>query len=129
MVDKMYKVKEVAQQCGVSTAAIYKEIKRVDNELTTVVNGVTYINDDGLRYFLDRFKPKATGINEELVISLLRQLEEKDRQISQLMEQARNYQILLKAEQDKTLLLSAPKKPLLQRWFGRNKPLSAEIEE
>ena len=35
----MYKVSEVAQIVGVSTAAIYKELKRVDNKFTTIDNG------------------------------------------------------------------------------------------
>lgn len=124
----MYKVKEVAKQCGVSTTAIYKEIKLVDNSFITVVSGVTYITEDGLDYFLDRFgSQKETTTNNELVSSLLKQLEEKDKQIAQLMEQARNYQVLLKTEQDKTLLLSAPKKSFFQRLFGR-KDLDANDE-
>lgn len=46
------------------------------------------------------------------------QLAEKDRQISQLIEQARNYQVLLRAEQERSL--SAPKRSFIHRLFGRS---------
>lgn len=59
----------------------------------------------------------------EFVLSLLEQLRqkdiqiaEKDKQIAQLMEQARNYQVLLQAQQ--VLSLSAPKKSFFKRLFG-----------
>ena len=59
----------------------------------------------------------------ELVLSLLEQLRqkdiqiaEKDKQIAQLMEQARNYQVLLQAQQ--VLSLPAPKKSFFKRLFG-----------
>ena len=56
-----------------------------------------------------------------LVSSLLNQLEEKDKQIFMLMEQSRNYQVLLKQEQDNKLLpMSTPKRiGLFHRLFGR----------
>lgn len=117
----LYKVKEVAFQCGVSTAAIYKELKRIDNEFTTVVNGVTCMNEDGLQYFLERFGSSASASsNDELVSSLLRQLEEKDKQIARLMDQARNFQLLIKAEQDKLFLMAKPKQSFLQWLFRRS---------
>lgn len=46
------------------------------------------------------------------------QLAEKDRQISQLIEQARNYQVLLRAEQERSL--PAPKRSFIHRLFGRS---------
>lgn len=52
----------------------------------------------------------------ELVLSLLEQLRQKDIQIAQLMEQARNYQVLLQAQQ--VLSLPAPKKSFFKRLFG-----------
>ena len=59
----------------------------------------------------------------ELVLSLLEQLRqkdiqiaEKDKQIAQLMEQAKNYQVLLQAQQ--VLSLPAPKKSFFKRLFG-----------
>ena len=59
----------------------------------------------------------------ELVLSLLEQLRqkdiqiaEKDKQIAQLMEQAKNYQVLLQAQQ--VLSLPAPKRSFFKRLFG-----------
>lgn len=59
----------------------------------------------------------------ELVSSLLEQLRqkdiqiaEKDKQIAQLMEQAKNFQVLLQAQQ--VLSLPAPKKSFFKRLFG-----------
>lgn len=60
----------------------------------------------------------------DLVFSLLEQLRqkdlqlaEKDKQIAMLMEQAKNYQVLLQGQQ--MLSLPAPKKSFLKRLFGR----------
>lgn len=118
----MYKVSEVAQIVGVSTAAIYKELKRVDN-------GKKRVTEDGLRYFQERYRVKEPSrANDDIVRSLLAQLEEKDRQIAEyqnqntmLIEQARNFQVLLKTEQDKVLLLAQKKPWLLQRLLSRKK--------
>lgn len=66
----------------------------------------------------------------ELVLSLLEQLRqkdihiaekdkqiaEKDKQIAQLMEQAKNFQVLLQAQQ--VLSLPAPKRSFFKRLFG-----------
>lgn len=125
----MYKVSEVAQIVGVSTAAIYKELKRVDNKFTTIDNGKKRVTEDGLRYFQERYRVKGLSkANDDIVRSLLAQLEEKDRQIADyqnqntmLIEQARNFQVLLKTEQDKVLLLAQKKPRLLQRLLRRKK--------
>lgn len=125
----MYKVSEVAQIVGVSTAAIYKELKRVDNKYTTIDNGKKRVTEDGLRYFQERYRVKGLSkANDDIVRSLLAQLEEKDRQIAEyqnqntmLIEQARNFQVLLKTEQDKVLLLAQKKPRLLQRLLRRKK--------
>lgn len=59
----------------------------------------------------------------ELVLSLLEQLRqkdiqiaEKDKQIAQLMEQAKNYQVLLQAQQ--VLSLPAPKRSFSSVYLG-----------
>lgn len=125
----MYKVSEVAQIVGVATAAIYKELKRVDNKFTTIDNGKKRVTEDGLRYFQERYRVKGLSkANDDIVRSLLAQLEEKDRQIAEyqnqntmLIEQARNFQVLLKTEQDKVLLLAQKKPRLLQRLLRRKK--------
>ena len=45
------------------------------------------------------------------------QIAEKDKQIAQLMEQAKNFQVLLQAQQ--VLSLPAPKQSIFKRLFGR----------
>ena len=79
---------------------------------------------DVIEFLLNEYdKVKSNAISSEVVSSLLHQLEEKDKQlqekdgqINQLLEQSRNYQVLLKQEQDTQLLLMKPKK---SSWFRR----------
>lgn len=66
---------------------------------------------------------KMDTSESELVLSLLEQLRqkdlqiaEKDKQIAQLMEQAKNFQVLLQAQQ--VLSLPAPKQSFFKRLFG-----------
>lgn len=67
---------------------------------------------------------KTDTSESEIVLSLLEQLRqkdlqiaEKDKQIAQLMEQAKNFQVLLQAQQ--VLSLPDPKQSFLKRLFGR----------
>lgn len=67
---------------------------------------------------------KEDTLESEVVLSLLEQLRqkdlqiaEKDKQISQLMEQAKNFQVLLQAQQ--VLSLPAPKRSIFKRLFSR----------
>ena len=104
-------------------------MKRVDNKFTTIDNGKKRVTEDGLRYFQERYRVKGLSkANDDIVRSLLAQLEEKDRQIAEyqnqntmLIEQARNFQVLLKTEQDKVLVLAQKKPRLLQRLLRRKK--------
>lgn len=66
---------------------------------------------------------KTDTSESEIVFSLLEQLRqkdlqiaEKDKQIAQLMEQAKNFQVLLQAQQ--VLSLPAPKRSIFKRLFG-----------
>lgn len=66
---------------------------------------------------------KTDTSESEIVLSLLEQLRqkdlqiaEKDKQIAQLMEQAKNFQVLLQAQQ--VLSLPAPKRSIFKRLFG-----------
>lgn len=66
---------------------------------------------------------KTDTFESEIVLSLLEQLRqkdlqiaEKDKQIAQLMEQAKNFQVLLQAQQ--VLSLPAPKRSIFKRLFG-----------
>lgn len=66
---------------------------------------------------------KTDTSESEIILSLLEQLRqkdlqiaEKDKQIAQLMEQAKNFQVLLQAQQ--VLSLPAPKQSIFKRLFG-----------
>lgn len=124
------KVSEVAEICGVSAQMIHKRIKSfTSDELKLYLNQVETrfkeITPEGLRYFKSLYgitdEPKKENNNvsaDNEVIELLKeQLRIKDEQIATLMEQNRNFQVLLKAEQDK--LLPPPKTPFIKRLFGR----------
>lgn len=124
------KVSEVAEICGVSAQMIHKRIKSfTSDELKLYLNQVETrfkeITPEGLRYFKSLYgitdEPKKENNNvsaDNEVIELLKeQLRIKDEQIATLMEQNRNFQVLLKAEQDK--LLPPSKTPFIKRLFGR----------
>lgn len=71
----------------------------------------------------DEQTEKTDTSESEIVLSLLAQLRqkdlqiaEKDKQIAQLMEQAKNFQVLLQAQQ--VLSLPAPKRSIFKRLFG-----------
>lgn len=74
---------------------------------------------------------KTDTSESEIILSLLEQLRqkdmqiaEKDKQIAQLMEQAKNYQVLLQAQQ--VLSLPAPKRSIFERLFGRKESADNE---
>lgn len=135
----MYKVYEVAKILNVSHTTIYRALrkgeKEVSAELVCVIDGCKFVTDSGLSYlrsvypnsdFSKDSEPKSSQNQSSIVSSLLKQLEqkdiqlaEKDLQISQLIEQARNYQILLKTQQDKFLMIEDKKPNFLVRLFGR----------
>lgn len=124
------KVSEVAKICGVSVQTIYKKINSFSSDefklyLNQVETRFKEVTPEGLRYFKSLYsiidEPKKENNNvsaDNEVIELLKeQLRIKDEQIATLMEQNRNFQVLLKAEQDK--LLPPPKTPFIMRLFGR----------
>lgn len=135
----MYKVYEVAKILNLSHTTIYRALrkgeKEVSAELVCVIDGCKFVTDSGLSYLRSVYpnsdlrdsEPKSSQDDQSsIVASLLKQLEqkdiqlaEKDLQISQLIEQARNYQILLKSQQDKFLMIEDKKPNFLVRLFGR----------
>lgn len=94
---------------------------------------VKMITEKGLEYIKNKCFSRVDYVedesikdnsNNELVSSLLEQLQqkdiqlaEKDKQIAQLMEQAKNFQVLLQAQQ--VLSLPAPKQSIFKRLFNR----------
>lgn len=125
----MYKVSEVAKIAGVTQSAVYKAIKQMNGQYVSVENGRTMITDEGLEYLQKRFKAKEEPEQKYDIVRALmsqleekdRQLAEKDRQIAQLIEQSKNYQILLKTEQDKMVIVAQEKPKLLARLFHKEK--------
>lgn len=125
----MYKVSEVAKIAGVTQSAVYKAIKRLSGQYVSVENGRTMVTDEGLEYLKERFKAKEEPEQKYDIVRALmsqleekdRQLAEKDRQIAQLIEQSKNYQILLKTEQDKMVVVAQEKPKLLARLFHKEK--------
>lgn len=125
----MYKVSEVAKIAGVTQSAVYKVIKQLNGQYVSVENGRTMVSKEGLEYLKERFKAKEEPAQQYDIVQALmsqleekdRQLAEKDRQIAQLIEQSKNFQILLKTEQDKITLVAQEKPKLLARLFHREK--------
>ena len=125
----MYKVSQVAKMVGVTQSAVYKVIKQLNGQYVSVEQGRTMITEDGLLYFRERFRSKEdkeSEQNSDIVQALFsqlkekdRQLAEKDKQIAQLIEQSRNFQILLKTEQDKIMVVTKEKPRLLTKFFRR----------
>ena len=129
------KVSEVAKICGVSVQTIYKKInsfssdefKRYLNQVETRFKEVT---PEGLKYFKALYNIIDEPIKENDIVSadnevidiLKEQLRIKDEQIAMLLEQNRNYQVLLKNEQDQ--LLPPSKIPFFKRIFGRKENLN-----
>lgn len=124
------KVSEVAKICGVSSQMIYKKINSFSSDefklyLNQVETRFKEITPEGLQYFKTLYgvcdEPKKENDNvsaDSNIIEILKeQIRIKDEQIAMLLEQNRNYQVLLKTEQDK--LLPPPKTPFIKRLFSR----------
>lgn len=140
----MYKVAEVAKILGFTERTIRRDIASMSEDVRQMSvecpSDVRYmsVTEYGLKWLADKHNKtlepptaeaepqtdKKDSSENELVLSLLEQLRqkdlqiaEKDKQIAQLMEQAKNFQVLLQAQQ--VLSLPAPKQSLLKRLFGR----------
>lgn len=141
----MYSIKEVSELLGVSRKTVYNAIKKAEKKGVTYivkndVNGNKKVTEQGYSYLSEvysknsEFKNNSDSNDKSLVNQLLEQLrskdiqlsekdkqiQEKDSQISQLIEQSRNYQVLLKSEQDKILMLAEKKPKFLSRFFKKN---------
>lgn len=115
-------VDEVASELGVSKTAIYNKLKlKMYKERVVKKQGISMIDDDLLKLIKDNLRCKpivdneqsneleedevvvdeadSINCNKELIESLLNQLNEKDKQISELHKLIENSQILLKEEQ------------------------------
>lgn len=135
----IFTVAEVAEICGVTSQSINKRIKNMSAEqlekyvvfLKPNETKLKQVSKQGLLYFksvygvIDEPITDDTAEKENAVVSaLIEQLKQKDiqlaeqaKQIEMLMEQAKNFQVLLQAQQ--VLSLPAPKQSIFKRLFGR----------
>ena len=126
-------VDEVSKKLGISKKTVYNVIKKAKQNgviLTDVVvkagvKNTQVFTTEGYAYICNIYPPIIEEQGDIFVNYLLEQLRqkdlqiaEKDRQISQLIEQSRNYQVLLRAEQERSLSVS--KKGFIHRLFGRS---------
>lgn len=136
----MYNLEKVAKILGLSKRTIQRDVASMSFDvrslsLTCPSDTRNYtLTEYGLQWLADKHgitleadedihTAESTTDDNNLVSSLLEQLRqkdlqiaEKDKQIAQLMEQAKNFQVLLQAQQ--VLSLPAPKQSIFKRLFG-----------
>lgn len=136
----MYNLEKVAKILGLSKRTIQRDVATMSLDvrnlsLTCPTDTRNYsLTEYGLQWLADKHgitleadedihADDSTTDENSLVSSLLEQLRqkdlqiaEKDKQIAQLMEQAKNFQVLLQAQQ--VLSLPAPKRSIFKRLFG-----------
>lgn len=136
MVSDIYTVAEIAEMLNISKKTVYRYFDKYKKEFDIEFVNVKE-NDKGVKvkYFTEKGLTElkkelcvSAAVNadyDNLVNSLLEQLKakdiqlaEKDKQISMLMEQAKNYQVLLQGQQ--YLSLPEKKKSFIKRLFGSN---------
>lgn len=129
----IFTVAEVAEICGVTSQSINKRIKKLSTEqlekyvifLKPNETKLKQVSKQGLLYFksvygvIDEPITDDTAEKENAVVSaLIEQLRIKDEQIAMLMEQNRNYQVLLQGQQ--VLSLPEKKRPFFKRLFNHS---------
>lgn len=126
----MYSVDEVASKLNVSNVTIYAKLKKHEDKVV-LKNGKKYVDEELFNLIKDSLKLKTNfttkenednssmnetaatstqdedliNINKELVNVLIKQLEEKDKAIQELINLNKNSQVLLKQDQDKDIKL------------------------
>lgn len=128
-------VQEVANLCGVSRQSINNRISKFSqDEVKRFVNlcqpRCKRITADGVRYFKSVYgiadepheetkkECNNNSADSEVIAILKEQIRIKDEQIAMLMEQNRNFQVLLH-KADEVKALPEVKKSFLTRLFGR----------
>lgn len=126
----MYDINQVAQLTGISKVSVYKKLKKLKGIEQYIVKEVdkTYVLEEGVRLIRDSLQVNSKvkndlyeecaisdgyedlTINKQLINGLLKQLDEKDKQIQDLHKQIeelinlnKNNQVLLKQQQDKEI--------------------------
>ena len=126
----MYDINQVAQLTGISKVSVYKKLKKLKGIEQYIVKEVdkTYVLEEGVRLIRDSLQVNSKvkndideecaisdgyedlTVNKQLINGLLKQLDEKDKQIQDLHKQIeelinlnKNNQVLLKQQQDKQI--------------------------
>lgn len=137
----MYNLEKVAKILGLSKRTIQRDVATMSLDvrnlsLTCPTDTRNYsLTEYGLQWLADKHgvtlntyeevhTEEETTEENSFVSYLMEQLRqkdlqiaEKDKQIAQLMEQAKNFQVLLQAQQ--VLSLPTPKQSIFKRLFGR----------
>ncbi|NFF82832.1 hypothetical protein FC764_16775 [Clostridium botulinum] len=121
----MFTVEEVAEQLNVSKVTIYSKLKKFDDRVI-LKQGKKYITDElfnlikndlkiknfnnnnlnidndinGLNAEIATDRDDLINLNKDLINTLIKQLEEKDKQIADLHRLIENNQVLLKQEKE-----------------------------
>lgn len=140
----IYTTREIADYCGVSVQTINKHIRNfTETELETFIYFLKpnetknkRITEKGFQYFKSYYSVNSSfksSVNDfcdnSIIETLQNQIKSKDEQIkalnvqlqnsnnilNSLLEQNKNYQVLLQGQQ----VLSLPKKSILNRLFGK----------
>lgn len=127
----LFTVEEVAEKLSISKVTVYAKLKKYNNEVV-IKQGKKYVSEDLFNLIKKDLKVKnnlkiekdRSDVNQEISMdiddlinlnkslneSLVKQLEEKDRQISELHKKIdelinlnKNNQVLLKQQQDKEI--------------------------
>lgn len=143
-VNTIYTTREIADYCGVSVQTINKHIRNfTETELETFIYFLKpnetknkRITEKGFQYFKSYYSVNSSfksSVNDfcdnSIIETLQNQIKSKDEQIkalneqlqnsnniiNSLLEQNKNYQVLLQGQQ----VLSLPKKSILKRLFGK----------
>ena len=126
----MYDINQVAQLTGISKVSVYKKLKKLKGIEQYIVKEVdkTYVLEEGVMLIRDSLQVNSKvkndideecaisdgyedlTVNKQLINGLLKQLDEKDKQIQDLHKQIeelinlnKNNQVLLKQQQDKEI--------------------------
>lgn len=144
----LYRVSEIAELMGLSKVSVYNRINHNKDRLKPYISkdkGVTYINDKGFTVLKELFtdfteepdqeieipqEPKVSEVETitREIIEMLKgelemknlQLQEKDKQIAELLKVTQAQQVLMKTdrEQEEPKMIEAPKKNFIQKLLG-----------
>lgn len=114
--EKLYTVAQVAILLKTSAVTIYNKIKKLDLENEIIKNNrTTYLTERAIELIkenmcIDTIETEKEDtelviILKEQIEHLKEQIEKKDKQLERKDTQLENFQVLLKTEQERTLLL------------------------